>query len=280
MKTDIPKPDGAARLTVSIVLHRGNLEYFRATLAGLREAVTPAVGEVKLSVVDQSLDQAHSDAAREICVRTLGASRIHWEYLELNKNAGYGAGHNVAIHRELGRFHLIMNPDVELPPDWLTASLEVMELQPDVVLYGTRGKNRHGEEEYLAKRFPTVWVLLLRAFGTSWLKRIFHRRLSHYELRDLPVEPAIRDVPLLSGCCLLAKSDVLKRVQGFDESFFLYFEDYDLAMRMREHGRIVRSGALQFIHHGGQASKKGWRHILWFAVGGVRFFSRWGWRWV
>ena len=158
--------------------------------------------------------------------------------------------------------------------------LAFLDAEPDIVLFATRGKNSQGEEEYLAKRYPTVWVLLLRAFGVRWLKDRCKEQLDHYEMRDLSTQPVAHDVPLLSGCCLLARTDALRAVRGFDERFFLYFEDYDLAMRMRDLGRVVRFGALQFVHHGGKASKKGWRHILWFTRGGIRFFSRWGWRWV
>ena len=268
------------RLSVSIVLHRGNLDHLRATLAGLSVAILAAVPDAHVYLIDQSLDQSYSEAAKAVCGEILHPRGVQWLYLEPNENAGYGAGHNIVLTRDLGRYHLILNPDVELPANWLAESLFFLEANPQVVLYASRGMNGRGEEEYLAKRYPTVGVLLLRAFGTEWLRNRFRKQLDHYELRDLSAEPSVQDVPLLSGCCLIAKTDALQSVNGFDERFFLYFEDYDLAMRMRGLGRVVRAGALQFVHHGGQASKKGLRHIMWFIAGGMRFFSRWGWRWI
>jgi GT2 family glycosyltransferase len=270
----------STRLSVSIVLHRGNLDHLRATLLGVRAAIQSALADTRIYLIDQSLDQAYSEASRRVCDDTLQPANIAYDYFELAENGGYGAGHNVTLERELGRYHLILNPDVELPPTWLTDAIDFLDANQQVALYATRGMNDRGDEEYLAKRYPSVWVLLLRAFGPAWLKKRFRKQLDHYELRDLPSEPALHDVPLLSGCCLIARTEVLRRVSGFDERFFLYFEDYDLAMRMRHYGRVVRGDAPPFVHHGGQASKKGWRHILWFAAGGVRFFSRWGWRWV
>jgi GT2 family glycosyltransferase len=270
----------STRLSVSIVLHRGNLDHLRATLLGVRAAIQSALADTRIYLIDQSLDHAYSEASRRVCDDTLQPANIAYDYFELAENAGYGAGHNVTLERELGRYHLILNPDVELPPTWLTDAIDFLDANQQVALYATRGMNDRGDEEYLAKRYPSVWVLLLRAFGPALLKKRFRKQLDHYELRDLPSEPALHDVPLLSGCCLIARTEVLRRVSGFDERFFLYFEDYDLAMRMRHYGRVVRGDAPPFVHHGGQASKKGWRHILWFAAGGVRFFSRWGWRWV
>ena len=275
-----PARDYSRRLSISIVVYRGNLDYLRATLCGVRDALTPSMLDTRIYVVDQSLDDAYSVACKNLCAQLFGDTAIDWNYMQLDSNAGYGAGHNAALERDLGEYHLILNPDVELPPDWLEESLGFLDTEPDIVLFGTRGTNSHGDEEYLAKRYPTVWVLLLRAFGATWLKNRYREQLHHYELRDLAAEPVVQEVPLLSGCCLLTRTDALRAVQGFDERFFLYFEDYDLAMRMRNLGRVVRFGALQFVHHGGQASKKGWRHILWFMQGGIRFFSRWGWRWV
>jgi GT2 family glycosyltransferase len=269
-----------SKLSVSVVLYRGNLDHLRATLCGVRDAIVPSLQEARVYVVDQSLDDAYSTDSRALCTQIFEEAPVAWEYLKLDRNAGYGAGHNAALQRDLGEYHLILNPDVELPTNWLADSLAFLDAEPDIVLFATRGKNSQGEEEYLAKRYPTVWVLLLRAFGVRWLKDRCKEQLDHYEMRDLSTQPVAHDVPLLSGCCLLARTDALRAVRGFDERFFLYFEDYDLAMRMRDLGRVVRFGALQFVHHGGKASKKGWRHILWFTRGGVRFFSRWGWRWV
>lgn len=90
----------------------------------------------------------------------------------------------------------------------------------------------------------------------------------------------LQDVPLLSGCCMVVQPQAFRAVGGFDERFFLYFEDYDLCMRLISQGRVVRDPSHLIVHHGGQAARKGWRHILWFLRGGLRFFNIWGWRWV
>ena len=73
---------------------------------------------------------------------------------------------------------------------------------------------------------------------------------------------------------------VYDEVGGFDDSYFLYFEDFDLSMRMARHGAVVEHRELAIIHHGGKASRKGGRHLLWFVVSAARFFNRWGWRWL
>ena len=75
------------------------------------------------------------------------------------------------------------------------------------------------------------------------------------------------------------RRDVFDQVGGFDEEFFLYFEDYDLSLKMAQHGSVLEHGELRVVHHGGEAARKGWRHVRWFVGGAARFFNRWGWKW-
>jgi hypothetical protein len=77
---------------------------------------------------------------------------------------------------------------------------------------------------------------------------------------------------------MLVRRQALDAVGGFNEAFFLYFEDYDLSRRLAKHGSLLQVPGMRIIHHGGGAARKGWRHIRWFARGGWQFFQRWGWR--
>jgi len=67
----------------------------------------------------------------------------------------------------------------------------------------------------------------LRAFAPQWLCQLFAAQLLKYELRELPVSEAAPDVRLLPGCCLWYKTEHFAAVGGFDERYFMYFEDYD-----------------------------------------------------
>ena len=84
---------------------------------------------------------------------------------------------------------------------------------------------------------------------------------------------------LASGCCMWVRRAVFDDVGGFDESYFLYFEDYDLSLKLARKGTVVEHHNIRVVHHGGDASRKGFQHIRWFIHGAARFFSLWGWRW-
>jgi GT2 family glycosyltransferase len=88
------------------------------------------------------------------------------------------------------------------------------------------------------------------------------------------------DVVLASGCFMLLRSAAFRAVGGFDERYFLYFEDYDLSMRLAGEGVLRFQPAMAIVHHGGYAASKGWRHIGLFMRSGYRFFSQYGWQWI
>jgi hypothetical protein len=270
--SQLPPQSDRPAISAAIVLYRSDLGRLRETMASVARAAESLGSALRLYLVDQSEDDPYSQYS---ATQSLTVQHIRRGY-----NGGYGSGHNAVPASGLGALHLLLNPDVVLSPDMLRDWQALFSRETDVVLVAPRGCNTMGDEEYLAKRYPTVLVLCLRAFAPAWLQDRFQSRLHRYELRDLPLSGAVQDVPLLSGCCMLVRSDAWQAIGGFDEGFFLYFEDYDLCQRLRSVGRVVRDPSVTIVHHGGQAARKGWRHILWFIRGGLRFFSIWGWRWV
>ena len=140
-----------------------------------------------------------------------------------------------------------------------------------------QGVNTNNEPAYLAKRYPSLLILALRGFLPTIGQRWFGERLAHYEYQDMRTD-GHTEVLLASGCCMLCRTTMLQVVQGFDERFFLYFEDYDLSLRIRQLGKITCLPAMEVAHSGGEASRKGLKHILMFSGSAIRFFNRWGWR--
>ena len=266
-------------LTVSIVLFHSPLAQLRDLIDSLIDSLSgAAVSNVQCVLVDHSLDPRYADQCRAVLAEYDACEQIAFELLAPPKNLGYGAGHNLAMASLDGTFHLILNPDVALSPRAISVALETMGAHPDCVLLAPVGSGADGTSLYLAKAFPSVWVLALRAFAPLWLRRR-SRAVARYELRDQPSE-IVRPVPLVSGCCMWVRRAVYDEVGGFDDSYFLYFEDFDLSMRIARHGAVIEHRELTIIHHGGRASRKGGRHLLWFGVSAARFFNRWGWRWL
>ncbi len=272
-----PANNTAAGFSASLVLYRSNLEWFKRTLEALVHATDELGGSLALTVIDQSQDPTYSARAAATLHDALKGSAVEAHVDVLATNGGYGAGHNQILARGMADIHLILNPDVELSADALLRAKEILAQHPNVVLLAPIGYGADGQREYLAKRYPSPTVLALRAFAPAWLRTLFSRKMAAYEYRDLSFTEPLQPVTLVSGCCMFVRSQAFREVSGFDQQFFLYFEDYDLSLRLAQLGGVAQSAHITVIHHGGNAARKGLRHILWFCGGMVRFLSRWGW---
>jgi len=274
----------APELSVSIVLHNSSPELLRRGLASLDRAAAAALqagllGRVALTLIDNASEPDYRDALqRDLGARAPGAA-VAVDYQALPANRGFGAGHNVAMAGTPGEFHLVLNPDAELAEDALVQGVSRLRSDADVVLVSPLARRPDGRREFLCKRYPSVLVLLLRGFAPAGLRERFDRRLALYEMRDVCGGDRTADVEIASGCCMLVRTDALRAAGCFDEDFFLYFEDFDLSLRLGRQGRLLFDPAVQIVHHGGYAAAKGLRHIVLFLRSGVRFFNRHGWRW-
>ena len=272
----------APPLTVSVVLHHSDLGRLSATLDSLAAAVLGAgnlLGAVRLRLRDQSQDPGYHRrllaclGSREWpCDMTVDAPQC-------GANRGYGAGHNALLGGVLEGFCLVLNPDVELDPDALLIGLRTFCEQPGAVLLCPRGEDGLGHPAHLAKAYPSVLVLALRAAGPPWLRVRFQRQLADYARHDLETAPEPAVITLASGCFMLMRASALAAVGGFDEGYFLYFEDYDLSLRLASRGQLLHVPAMHIRHHGGESAGKGWRHRGWFLRSAWRFFNSHGWRW-
>jgi GT2 family glycosyltransferase len=193
-------------------------------------------------------------------------------------NVGYGAGHNRAIRQGRGTFHLVLNHDILLDPQALLEGFHFMKSNPGVVLLSPRVSNAAGVQEFICKRTPTLLDLGLRGFAPGFLKRRFAGRLARYEMRDLTGEVPVHGVEYAGGAFMLFRRDALEALGGFDERFFLYFEDFDLSKRAAALGTVAYVPAVRIVHYGGKAAGKGWLHIRLFAASALRYFTKHGWR--
>ena len=266
-------------LAVSVVLFHTPLDQLRTLIDTLVVAIAKAgVGHVELACVDHSEDDGYAARCRAL-LAGYDQDSLALTLLAPDINGGYGAGHNRAIATLSSRLHLILNPDVELSPDSLSLALEAFASDQDIAVLAPIGFNPQGEPEYLAKAYPSVAVLGLRALAPKATRTFFDRALARYEMREREPTSTLRSITLASGCCMWVRRSVFDRVGGFDESFFLYFEDYDLSLKMAAVGRVVEHRGIEIVHHGGQASRKGLSHVRWFVSGAFKFFRRWGWKW-
>ena len=271
---------GEPALSVGIVVYRSDLGLLGRTLDALERALAALSGAraagCEVFIVDNGPPDYSPRLASMLAARAPGPSRPI--VLSGHGNLGYGRGNNLAIGRSRARHHLVLNPDAELEPAALERGLDHLDAHPATGLVAAASIGPDGRPLQLCKTYPTVLILALRMLPDTLVRGRLRDARARYDL-PLPAErPADITGAMVSGSFMLCRRDVLQRVGGFDPRYFLYFEDFDLSLRIGQVARVDWVPAVRLLHHGGKAATKGWAHRRMFARGAVRFFSTHGWR--
>lgn len=156
-------------------------------------------------------------------------------YVALPSNPGYGGGMNAGV-ATLGpavRWVLISNPDVVLEPGVIDALVSAGESDPTIAAIGPAVRNPDGTVYPSARRVPSLRTGVGHAlFVNLWHDNPWTRRYR----QDSAEAVTERDAGWLSGSCLLVRRDVFEQLGGFDEGYFMYFEDVDLGYRIGRAG--------------------------------------------
>lgn len=268
----------SARLSVSVVIYAPELAVLRDTLQSLSKSLDVArtagsLADADVAVIDNGPEAAWTERLTEL------ASRCRARLISGHGNVGYGRGHNIALLASKSDFHLVLNPDVIVDEYAIDEALRFMSVHPQVVMLAPQVRGAEGGQQFLCKRYPSIFDLALRGFAPAWLKRRFDVRLSRYEMRDLPLDQPTLGVPVLSGSFMFCRRGPIAAIGGFADDFFVYFEDFDLSLRASRVGTLAFVPRVKAVHFGGNAARKGLRHIQLFACGALVFFRRNGWRW-
>jgi GT2 family glycosyltransferase len=275
-------PAMAPSLSIAVVTHAPDERLLARTLASLAEAIAVArtrgaLGTARLYLVDNGPPGLASMLGKLAEAALARAPGTAFQVISGQGNVGFGRGQNLALANAAADLHLILNPDVELDREALDAGLRYLASHENVGALTPAVRNPEGEREYLVKDYPSVGVLFVRGFLPRWLQGAFRTRLDAYELRHVDWDREQAPVAIASGCFLLCRRRALDAVKGFDPGYFLYFEDFDLTLRLSKTTTVAYCPQVRIVHHGGQAASKGLRHVRWFARSARRFFATHGW---
>lgn len=255
---------GAAPLSlgVSIVLYRTKIREIDTLVRQLLEQ-----GAAMIYLVDNSPPS----------FETFG-DWVPPERVQINRvgrNLGYGRGHNIPIRESARhfRYHLICNPDILLGPGVLDALYDVMERRSEVGLVMPRVRGPDGEQHYLCKRAPSPLDYLPSSLTPRGWRT---RRRAHFEMRDYSYDEEMHP-ECLSGCFMFMRASVLERLGGFDDRFFMYFEDFDLSRRVRRIADTLYYPRVHVIHEHRRGHRRSLRLLRIFGTSAVHYFNKWGW---
>jgi len=166
------------------------------------------------------------------------------------RNLGMGGGNNLGLKEARGKFILILNPDTEVYPEAIKILYDYLDSHPDVYIVGPKLLNPDKTLQASCSLFPKIYTPILRR---TFLGNYFKSSRDGFMMTDFDHEE-IREVDWLMGSCLLIRSDGW---EGFDERFFMYFEDIDVCRRAwRFKKKVVYQPQAIVIHDHARGSAK------------------------
>lgn len=178
--------------------------------------------------------------------------------ISLGENHGFAHANNVGIAEGSGEFVLFLNPDARIEPLAVERLQAVLAANGHVGAVGPKIVDEDGSLDFSQRRFPRLRSTFARAF---FLHRLFPNAAWTDDLvRDGAAYTSPRAVDWISGACILARRDVLAKIDGWDDGFFHYGEDIDLCTRIWNAGFEVRfEPSATAVHIGGASADR--RHL-------------------
>lgn len=190
--------------------------------------------------------------------------------IKSEKNVGFGAGHNVIINMIDSKYHAVINPDIVLNENVIGKLTDYMDENPEIGLLSPRICFPDGRDQILGKRNPQLKYLVasrLRGDEPSKLLR-------QYAMLDCDLSKPTR-IENATGCFMFIRTEVLKKIGGFDDGYFMYFEDADLARRINKVSECIYYPDAVVNHVWGRESKRNLKLMLVHINSMLRYFCKW-----
>ncbi len=235
-------------MKVSVIIVNYNVKYFLELCLHSVLKATQGI-EAEVIVVDNN---SKDDSC--LMVKTLYPSVI---LIENNDNRGFSRANNQAVAIAKGEYILFLNPDTVMPEDFFQKTLAYIDTNPKVGALGPRLIDGKGQFAPDAKKsLPTLSVAF---FKTTGINKLFPKSPYFNKYYAVHIgEHETSTVEVLSGCCMLVRSKVIKEIGGaFDEDYFMYCEDVDLCYRITKAGyQNIYFPEVNLIHYKGESTRK------------------------
>ncbi len=168
------------------------------------------------------------------------------------ENLGFGKGCNLGAAQGTGDLILFLNPDAKLLPHGLEPAVNFMRSgkAANVGICGGQLIDEHGHVAKSSSRFPSPWNLFCRSTGLDRINSRWNARMNEWD------HQSSRNVDQVMGAFFLVRRDLFEQLGGFDERFFVYYEEVDLSKRAADAGWASWYEAdAKAFHYGGGSSQ-------------------------
>lgn len=189
--------------------------------------------------------------------------------IQNDKNYGFGHGHNRVIEMLDSDYHAVINPDITLSMDTISALCEELKVHSDYMMITPKIVNVDGTEQHLPKYCPTVRYVIISKFKPfRYLRKRYTREEEHLS--------APTSVEFCTGCFFVMPTKEFRELGGFDPRYFMYCEDADLSRRARKKGQIIFYPLVSATHQWKRDNTGNLKGISRFLGSLFKYFLRWG----
>ncbi|WP_036508723.1 glycosyltransferase family 2 protein [Nocardia aobensis] len=230
-------------------------------LPGFLETLPAAVEPYTVDVL--GIDNVSTDRSAEIVEECGG------RVIRNTRNVGLAAAINQGAAATGGQWILVANPDTKLTPGSIAALIDTAKTDDRIGMIGPRILRLDGQPYPSGRRFPSLAVGIAHALlGGIWPNNPATRRYFGNPVTE------VSDVDWISGCCMLFRREAFEAVGGFDDRYFLYFEETKMALDMHRGGwRVVLDPSVEIRHReGGSMRSAPFRKVRSHHRSALRFY--------
>lgn len=177
---------------------------------------------------------------------------------------GFGANHNQAFQAHGGKasFFFVLNPDLRVQEDIFSGCSALLERDTSIGVIAPKVVNGQGAVEDSMRELPTLFILGKKLFGK------YRDQQEMYGQQDMCYPDWV------AGMCMGFRQDTFAMLDGFDEAYFLYYEDVDLCSRVWLSGKkVCVQQQYQVIHQAQRESHRNLRYMKWHISSILRFLT-------
>lgn len=248
------------KIIASVVLYKHNYNDIKSTLDSL--------------IADESIDKIVLVDNGSHCLWLSELKNAKIEIITTRHNRGFGAGHNTVLSKytDSADYFLICNPDISFPKGEMSKLYDYC-LANNVDFSIPKIVYPDGTLQYACKLLPNPVQLFARRF----FKNSGAELNQQYELHQADYGKPFF-APSFSGCCIILSNAAVIYSGGFDERFFLYFEDVDLSRRLCDSDMKVVYCPVSVVYHEAQRrSYIKYKFLFYHVVSACKYFNKWGW---
>ena len=187
------------------------------------------------------LDNASTDISTNIVANNFPLFKM----ICSETNLGFGKANNLAVKSSGGEYLLFLNTDTVLMENTPKILLDYLSLNKNIGIISPQVTFDNGRYQLSSGNLPNLFTEFVDKIRYSFDNR-FHNFLSKFYEEKYST---VKEVGWATGACMMMRRDVFERVGGFDESFFMYFEDKDICKRVKELGyKVIYYPETTIIH--------------------------------